>query len=90
MFKKRTNTISKLKSKYWQRSHKYGIRIPKTMEEAERFDLENGDTLWMDSIRLEMRNNRIAFELHEGDASQLIGFKEITGHLVFDVKLGEF
>ena len=43
VFKKRKNTISKLKSKYWQRSHKYGIRIPKTMEEAERFDLENGD-----------------------------------------------
>ena len=43
----------------------------------------------MDSVRLEMTNKRIAFELHEGEISQLVGFKEITGHLVFDVKLGE-
>ena len=42
----------------------------------------------MDAIRLEMKNNRIAFEIHEGDASTLVGFKEITGHLVFDIKLG--
>ena len=43
----------------------------------------------MDSIRQEMTNNRIAFKLYEGEISQLVGFKEITGHLVFDVKLGE-
>jgi len=89
VIKKRQSIISKIKSKYWQRTHKYGIRIPKTMAEAERLDKENGDTLWMDSIRQEMTNNRIAFELHEGEISQLVGFKEITGHLVFDVKLGE-
>ena len=38
---------------------------------------------------MEMKNNRIAFELHEGDVSKLVGFKEITGHMIFDVKLGE-
>ena len=38
---------------------------------------------------MEMKNNRIAFEEHEGDPSSLKGFKEITGHLVFDIKLGE-
>ena len=43
----------------------------------------------MDAVRLEMKNNRIAFEEHEGDPSSLKGFKEITGHLVFDIKLGE-
>ena len=36
-----------------------------------------------------MKNNRIAFEEHECNVSKLIGFKEITGHMVFDVKLGE-
>jgi len=36
-----------------------------------------------------MKNNRIAFEEHEGDVDKLIGFKETIGHLVFDVKLGE-
>jgi len=38
---------------------------------------------------MEMKNNRIAFEVHERDVSKLIGFKEITGHVIFDIKLGE-
>ena len=43
----------------------------------------------MDAVRLEMKNNRIIFKENEGDPSSLKGFKEITGHLVFDIKLGE-
>eukprot|EP00978_Attheya_sp_CCMP212_P008877 scaffold20848_cov68-Attheya_sp.AAC.1 len=85
--KKRERIISKVKSKYWARTHKYGIRAPKNIKEAKEIDLENGDTLWMDSVRLEMKNVRIAFEEYDGNPEELIGYKEITGHLVFDVKL---
>jgi hypothetical protein len=46
VLKKKNHIISKLKSKYWSRTHKFGIRIPKTVEEAVRLDQENGDTLW--------------------------------------------
>ena len=52
-------------------------------------DRENGNTLWMDAIKLEMQNVRVAFEEFDGDTSALIGYTEITGHLMFDVKLGE-
>jgi hypothetical protein len=47
--------------------HKYGIRIPKNVKEAIEIDKENGNTLWMDAIKLEMRNVRIAFEEFDGD-----------------------
>eukprot|EP00978_Attheya_sp_CCMP212_P028576 scaffold99084_cov45-Attheya_sp.AAC.1 len=87
--KKRDRIISKVKSKYWARTHKYGIRVPKHIKEAKEIDLENGDTQWMDSVRLEMKNVRIAFEEYDGNPEELIGYEEITGHLVFDVKLGE-
>ena len=46
VLKKRKRIISKVKSKYWTRTHKFGIRIPKSVEEAKRLDRENGDTLW--------------------------------------------
>eukprot|EP00980_Cylindrotheca_fusiformis_P022162 scaffold9066_cov80-Cylindrotheca_fusiformis.AAC.1 len=59
------------------------------MAEAKKIDEENGDSQWMDAIRKEMTNIRVAFEEHEGDPNDLIGYQEITGHLVFDVKLGE-
>ena len=89
VLKKKERIISKLKTKYWQRTHKYGIRIPRNINEAIRIDKDNDNTYWMDAVRMEMTNNRIAFELHEGDVSKLVGFKEITAHMIFDVKLGE-
>ena len=81
--------VKKLKTKYWEKTHKYGIKIPKDINEAARFDKENGNTLWMDAIKLEMKNVRIAFERFEANMKDLEGFDKIRGHLIFDIKLGE-
>ena len=62
---------------------------PKNVKEAREIDQENGNRLWQDAIDLEMKNVRIAFELHDGDPTTLVGYQEVTTHLVFDVKLGE-
>ena len=43
--KKRDKVINKVKSKYWSRTYKYGIRIPKSIAEAIEIDKENGNTL---------------------------------------------
>ena len=32
--RKRDRIISKVKLKYWKRTHKFGIRLPKTVDEA--------------------------------------------------------
>eukprot|EP00978_Attheya_sp_CCMP212_P023207 scaffold70488_cov59-Attheya_sp.AAC.9 len=77
--KKRDRIISKVKSKYWARTHEYGIRVPKNIKEAKEIDLENGDTQWMDSVRLEVKNVRIAFEEYDGNPEELIGYEEIMG-----------
>ena len=62
---------------------------PKIHQRRERDRSRKGDTKWMDSIRLEMKNNRIAFQTFDGDTKKLIGYTEIKGHIVFDVKLAE-
>jgi hypothetical protein len=54
--------IAKVKSKYWVRTHKFGIRVPKSVAKAKRLKEANGDTLWWDAICKEMKNVRIAFE----------------------------
>ena len=87
--KKEKRILQKIKSKYWARTHKYGIRVPKSIKEAMEIDRGNGNTLWMDAVRLEMQNVRIAFEEYDGDPNSLVGYTQITGHIVFDVKLGE-
>ena len=65
--------------------------MPKSTADAKRIDAANGNTLWMDAIRLEMTNLMVAFQEYDGNPEDLVtkGFAKITGHLVFDVKLGE-
>ena len=89
VLQKQKRILQKVKSKYWARTLKSGIRIPKKIKEAMEIDKELGNTLWMDNIKLVMRNVRIAFEEFDGDSNTLIGYTQITEHLVFDVKLGE-
>ena len=88
--KKRNRIISKVKSKYWLRAHKFGIQIPKSVKEAKRFDQENRDTLWWEAICNEMRNVRPAFEVWEKDVKHIPpGYQQIKCHMIFDVKMGE-
>lgn len=89
VLRKSQTILSKVKSKYWERTHKYGIRIPKSVADAKRIDAANGNSFWMDAIRQEMSAIRVAVERFDGDPATLIGYQQITGHLVFDVKLGE-
>ena len=46
VLKKQNRIIAKVKSKYWVRTHKFGIRVPKSVAEAKRLNEANGDTLW--------------------------------------------
>ena len=90
VLKKRNQIISKVKSKYWLRTHKFGIRIPKTVEEACRLDRENDDNLWWEAICKEMKNVRPAFEVFEGKQHDIPpGLQQIHCHMIFDVKVGE-
>jgi hypothetical protein len=60
--RKHDRILLKMKTKYWQRTHKFGIRVPKMVAEAQAIDAENGDTLWWDAILKEMQNVQPAFE----------------------------
>jgi len=90
VLKKRKQIISKVKSKYWLRTHKYGIRIPKSVKEAFQIDKEEGNTYWTDAIHEEMEKiKRDAVKVHDGSPTSLVGYQQITGHIIFDIKLGE-
>ena len=89
VIRKKNRTIAKVKSIYWTKTHKFGIRVPKSVDEARRLDTENGDTLWWDAICKEMKNVRIAFEEYDGDVDKLIGYQHIDCHMIFDIKMGE-
>ena len=91
VLKKRQRIISKVKSNYWARKTKYGFSIPRTADEAKDEDTKNGNTLWMDALRLEMKNTQVAFEEYDGEIKDLVRkkYQEVRCHLIFDIKLGE-
>ena len=44
--KKRTSIIGEIKSsKHWERTHKYGVRVPRNVKEVFEIDAENENTL---------------------------------------------
>ena len=73
-------------SRRFKKNMKFGIEIPKTYEEAVALDRANGNTLWQDATRKEMANVEVAFKFLDDGSNVPIGFKEITCHLIFDIK----
>ena len=91
--KVRDRIIGKVQTRYWRTTHKFGIRLPKTVEEAYRIDEETGTTFWRDAIEKELKKVRVAFEklnisvyeMRSGQARP--GYQEIKYHWVFDIKM---
>jgi hypothetical protein len=96
VMRKRNRMINKVKKKYWQTTHKFGIRIPKTVAEALQLDAKNGNHLWEDAIKKEMNKAKVAYVLIDGctpeqvrsnKVDKLRGHQEIKCHIIFDVKM---
>jgi len=64
--KRKERMVNKVKSKYWRNTHKFGIEIPKSVNEAYKIDRETGTAHWTRAIEKEMKNVRIAFEKVDG------------------------
>ena len=56
---------------------------------SKEYERSSSDRRGKDAVEIEMKNNRVAFEPYEGKLEDLIGYEEISGHLIFDVKLSE-
>ena len=70
--------------------NKFGIEIPKTFDECARLDKANGNTLWQDAVRDEMKKVYIAFrKLNPGEVVPPT-YQQIRCHLIFDVKMEDF
>jgi hypothetical protein len=87
VLKKKRRVISKVKTGYWQRTHKFGVRLPKSVAEALQFDKEDGNTLWYDAIQKELKNVKSAFHFLPDEETPPVGYKKIPCHIVFDVKM---
>jgi Reverse transcriptase (RNA-dependent DNA polymerase) len=86
VLRKRDRIISKVASRYWKRTHKFGVELPKTVAEALAIDKKTGTDFWRRAIEKEMKNVMPAFEFRDDDEMP-IGYKLIECHMIFDVKM---
>jgi hypothetical protein len=87
VLQRRSRIIKAIKTRYERKTHKYGIRIPKTTEEAYEIDRETGTDFWHQAIIKEMKNNALAFKFLAADESVPVGSTWVPFHMVFDVKV---
>jgi hypothetical protein len=94
--RKRNRIISKVKRKYWRTTHKFGIKLPHSVEEALEIDRVTGTDHWRKALNKEMSRVKIAWnakdgitpdDVRSGKVKDMIGFQEIGCHIVFDVKM---
>ena len=57
---RRKKIIKAVNKRYWKRTHKFGIRVPHSVQEAREIDRENGDDRWEKSIQKEMNKVAVA------------------------------
>ena len=87
ILRKRDRIISKVKARYWKRTHKFGIKLPKSVEEAYEFDRISGTDFWKKAIEKEMRNVTPAFKFLDPDKPHPKGYQNIECHMIFDIKM---
>ena len=87
ILRKRDVIISSIKSRLRKICHKYGVQIPKKIEEAYELDAANGNHLWRDAINREMENLKVAFDILPEGKEPPPGYTKTSGHIIFDVRM---
>ena len=85
--KRRERIIKAVNTRYLKRTHKFGIRLPKTVKEALDIDRENGNKLWEESMQKEMNAIRVAFKILAKDEKVPPGYQYVPCKMIFDVKM---
>jgi hypothetical protein len=93
--RRRNAILSAVKARFQNKTHKFGIELPTSINHARELDRVNRNNLWMDALQKEMFNIGIAFEALEDGASapngveqgvvfqvQLLGRQQITTSIV--------
>jgi len=57
VMRKRDRILKRVKSRYWKRTHKYGIELPKSVAEALAIDRKTGTDFWRKAIEKEMKTS---------------------------------
>jgi hypothetical protein len=86
--KKRERIIAAVNKRFTLRSHKFGIELPRSVQDALAIDAATHTTYWRDAIALEIKNVDVAFQDLEENEKVPVGYQYVKCHMIFDVKIG--
>ena len=95
VLRKRNIIVAKVK-RYWRQTHKFGIRLPKTVAEALAIDEEIRTDFWRKALAKEMSKVKVTWMVADGVSPEqartgkelsMIRYQEIQCHVIFDVKM---
>jgi hypothetical protein len=84
---KKARIIAAVKSRIKRKTHKYGIEVPQSVEDAFRIDRENGNNMWQQALALEMNSIGVVITSIRDGAAIPPGLTRTSGHVIFDVKM---
>ena len=84
--RKRDVILSAIKWRIRKTTHKYGIEIPTSIKHGHRLVKENGNNLWRETNATKMHNVRVAFEVLPEGQKPPIGWSNVNGHFIWDLK----
>ena len=87
MLKKRKVIVSSMNARVQKTNHKYGIKIPSSVEHSYQIDDCNCNSMWRDALKKEMYNVGVAFEVLDQGVKAPKGWGKVMGHLVWDLKM---
>ena len=90
VLQKKARIIVAVNKRYHKRTHKFGIWVPKTVWEALDLDKTNGNDLWWEAIKKEMKAVKIAFKILGNDEKSPPGSQFMKCRMIFDIKMEDF
>ena len=84
---KRDHIIAGVKARVARITHKYGVEVPRNVNDALMLDRQNGNSHWRDALQKEMDNVKIAFDILTDDQRLPPGYSKASGHIIFDVQM---
>ena len=82
--------VKKRNTRYLKRNQKFGMALPKSVEEARELDRQNGNTLWMGALQKEMRNTKVVFKMLEDGENAPRHHQFVKCHAVWDARMRVF
>lgn len=86
VLKRRECIIKQVRHCLVKKNIKVGVDVLNTVQEVYAMDRANGNDLWDQAIKKELKNVLVAFQLVEDGEHVPVGSKLIPYHIIFDVK----